>query len=130
MKKRLWSYVEHQQQAAQAGEADGQCRGCGAYALDGRPPTLHRHGCPEATTARISADTLRRAREAVQREANCDHRVQVAGPFGTVMVSCRLKAHPGSGDHEGLTSTGDTVRWSDEVYPVRNRSGRNQRPPR
>ncbi len=123
-KKRLWSYVEQQQQRAGLGQADGQCRACGAYALDGRPPTLHRNGCPEASTARISPDTLRRAREVAQQPVPCDHRVQVAGPFGSMTVQCRLPAHPTSGDHEGLSSNGELVTWSDEIYPVRNRSGR------
>lgn len=24
----------------------GQCPGCGSFRLDGRPPLLHKHGCP------------------------------------------------------------------------------------
>jgi hypothetical protein len=37
----------HQQQAAATRrEAVGQCQMCGAFRLDGGPPTVHRTGCP------------------------------------------------------------------------------------
>jgi hypothetical protein len=35
----------HQQIAAAKYEAAGQCTRCGAFRLDGQPPTVHRHSC-------------------------------------------------------------------------------------
>jgi hypothetical protein len=36
-----------QQIDAPKGQAVGQCPRCGTFRSDGRPPTVHRHGCTE-----------------------------------------------------------------------------------
>lgn len=36
-----------QQELAKTSKAQGQCQSCGSYRLDGKPPFIHRQGCPE-----------------------------------------------------------------------------------
>lgn len=38
-------FAAWQQVRAAAGDAENQCPGCGAFRLDGQPPTVHRHRC-------------------------------------------------------------------------------------
>jgi len=39
------AYALRQQQLADSRQAEGQCQMCGAFRLDGRPPTVHRYRC-------------------------------------------------------------------------------------
>lgn len=45
-------YGMRQQWRSREGQADSQCRGCGSFRLDGRPPTVHRFACRVVDEAR------------------------------------------------------------------------------
>lgn len=40
-------YADRQRRLAPTRQADGQCRACATFRLDGEPPSVHRHGCTE-----------------------------------------------------------------------------------
>lgn len=43
----IWAMTQSQIELAPLGLAVGQCRACGAYRSDGKPPILHYPGCTD-----------------------------------------------------------------------------------